>query len=83
MIEVSDVVKRYQGFELNCSLKIDSGMISGLIGANGAGKSTLFRCILGLVYPDSGKISIFNKDIKEDTATKEEIERLESRMKRS
>ena len=65
MIEVSDVVKRYQGFELNCSLKIDSGMISGLIGANGAGKSTLFRCILGLVYPDSGKISIFNKDIKE------------------
>ena len=65
MIEVSDVVKKYTGFELNCSIKVDNGTISGLIGANGAGKSTLFRSILGLVYPDSGEIRIFNKDIKD------------------
>ena len=65
MIEVSDIVKRYKDFELNCSLKVDNGTISGLIGANGAGKSTLFRSILGLVYPDGGEIRIFNKNIKD------------------
>ena len=65
MIEVSDIVKRYKDFELNCSLKVDNGTISGLIGANGAGKSTLFRSILGLVYPDGGDIRIFNKNIKD------------------
>ncbi|MBR3250517.1 MAG: ABC transporter ATP-binding protein [Erysipelotrichaceae bacterium] len=65
MIEVSGVVKRYKGFELDCSIKVDNGMISGLIGANGAGKSTLFRSILGLVYPDSGEIRIFNKNVQD------------------
>ena len=65
MIEVSGVVKRYAGFELDCNIRVDNGMISGLIGANGAGKSTLFRSILGLVYPDSGEIRIFNKNVKD------------------
>lgn len=65
MIEVSGVVKRYKGFELDCSIKVDNGMISGLIGANGAGKSTLFRSILGLVYPDSGEIRILNKNVQD------------------
>ena len=65
MIEVSNVIKRYPGFTLDCSMKLENGMISGLIGANGAGKSTLFRCILGLAYPESGEIRIFGKDIKD------------------
>ena len=32
----------------------------GVVGVNGAGKSTLFNLILGLTYPDSGKIMIKN-----------------------
>ena len=35
----------------------------GVVGVNGAGKSTLFNLILGLTYPDSGKITIKNKDL--------------------
>ena len=35
----------------------------GVVGVNGAGKSTLFNLILGLVTPDSGKITIKNKDL--------------------
>ena len=35
----------------------------GVVGVNGAGKSTLFNLILGLTYPDSGKIMIKNKDL--------------------
>ncbi len=33
----------------------------GLIGPNAGGKSTLLKLILGLLAPDQGKISIFNK----------------------
>lgn len=35
----------------------------GVVGVNGAGKSTLFNLILGLALPDSGKITIKNKDL--------------------
>ncbi len=35
----------------------------GVVGVNGAGKSTLFNLILELVTPDSGKITIKNKDL--------------------
>jgi len=64
MIKVSNVKKEYPGFLLDANLEVRDGNISGLIGQNGAGKSTLFKCILGLVYPDSGDIQVLGKDIK-------------------
>ena len=46
----------------------------GLIGKNGAGKSTVMKSILNLVFPDSGKIELFGKDIKEhESACKQEL----------
>lgn len=39
------------------SLTLESGRITTLIGPNGAGKSTLAKLILGLVRPDSGRIT--------------------------
>ncbi|MBN1793261.1 metal ABC transporter ATP-binding protein [Candidatus Woesearchaeota archaeon] len=35
----------------------------GLIGPNGSGKSTLVKLLMGLNKPDSGRISLFGKDI--------------------
>jgi len=38
------------------SLNVEQGEIYGLLGANGAGKTTTMRMVLGLIYPDEGKI---------------------------
>lgn len=34
-----------------------------ILGANGAGKTTLLRCLLGLIQPNSGQISLEGKNI--------------------
>ncbi len=39
-------------------LEVGPGEIVGLLGANGAGKTTLIRCLLGLILPDSGRVSV-------------------------
>lgn len=38
------------------SLQVEEGEIYGLLGANGAGKTTTMRMVLGLIYPDGGRI---------------------------
>jgi ABC-2 type transport system ATP-binding protein len=41
------------------SLTVNQGEIFGYLGPNGAGKTTTIKCILGLIYPDQGKIELF------------------------
>ena len=50
------------------SLKVPKGETYGLLGPNGAGKSTTFHAVLGLLRPDSGKITLLGKDSQEITA---------------
>lgn len=61
MLKLDKVKKQYEGFELNCSMEVPTGCVTGLIGKNGAGKSTTFKMILGLIYPDSGTVEVFGK----------------------
>ena len=56
LIELKNVCKNYKDFEMNCSMEIKRGMITGLIGRNGAGKTTVFKALLGLIKTDSGSI---------------------------
>ncbi len=63
MLKLDKVKKQYEGFELNCSMEVPAGCVTGLIGKNGAGKSTTFKMILGLLYPDSGTIEMFGKPV--------------------
>lgn len=37
------------------------GQVCGLIGVNGSGKSTLFKCLMGLVAPQQGSVSLFGR----------------------
>lgn len=48
------------------SFTVHQGDIYGFLGRNGAGKSTTIRAMLTLIKPDSGDISIFNKDLKKN-----------------
>lgn len=63
MLEIKDLKKSYGSFQLHCSLAVEEGCITGLIGSNGAGKSTTFKSILGLIRKDSGTVTLFGKDV--------------------
>ena len=74
MLKLEHVKKKYGNFQLDCSMEVRNGFVTGLIGANGAGKSTTFKSVLDLISIDSGKITIFDKDYRSiTTADKEDI----------
>ncbi len=68
MLKITNLKKEYKNFSLDCTMNIAPGCVTGLIGQNGAGKSTTIKAILGLIYPDSGSITILGKDVKNVTA---------------
>ncbi len=59
------LVKIYKGRKVvnSVNLNVESGKVFGLLGPNGAGKTTIFYMAVGMVKPDSGKISIDDEDI--------------------
>lgn len=50
------------------SFEAQLGEFISVLGPNGVGKSTLFRCMLGLLNPTGGRVSIDGKDIQTMTA---------------
>ena len=62
MIQAVDIQKKYEGFQLNCSMELEEGCITGVVGQNGAGKTTLFKAILGLIALDGGEVKVFGKN---------------------
>ena len=59
-LHIDGLAKRYLGgggVEA-ISMTVQRGSVTGFIGVNGAGKSTTLRCILGLLRPDAGAITI-------------------------
>lgn len=72
LLKLENVKKQYGAFSLDCSLQLESGQVTGLIGQNGAGKSTTFKAILDLIQIDGGRIEIFDKDKNEITELEKE-----------
>ncbi|RCW48914.1 ABC transporter ATP-binding protein [Paenibacillus prosopidis] len=62
-LKVENVFKQYGDKTAvnGISLEVGEGEIYGLLGANGAGKTTTMRMVLGLIYPDEGKILYHGK----------------------
>lgn len=74
VIQLEQAKKKYGNFELDCSMKLEPGRITGLIGRNGAGKSTAFKLIMGLIFTDSGSVTVDGKNVLElDRKTKEQF----------
>ncbi len=46
-------------------IEVRPGEIFGLLGPNGSGKSTTIKLILGLLFPTSGRVLVFDKDASE------------------
>ncbi len=63
-IQFSGLRKSYGGTEVlhGIDLEIDQGEIFGFLGPNGAGKTTTIRCLLDLIHPNGGKITIMGLD---------------------
>ncbi len=65
-IELRGVSKRFGPVLANddVSLKVEQGVIHGIIGENGAGKSTLMSILYGFYEADRGEILIRDKPLK-------------------
>ena len=61
MLEVASLSKQFGGVTAvdACSLSLEPGSITGLIGPNGSGKTTVFNLITGFLPKDSGDV-LFN-----------------------
>ena len=71
VIEIENLSKKFVlglGFKKvtaleKVNLSIEKGEIFGYIGPNGAGKTTTLKILMGLIFPTSGKATIFGTDI--------------------
>ena len=64
MLYIDRLKKNYPGFELEATLEVLPGRITGLIGENGSGKTTLFKAVLGLIRPEGGTAAVFGKPVE-------------------
>lgn len=64
-LTAEDLRKSYSGRLVvgGVSVNVNHGEVVGLLGPNGAGKTTSFYMIVGLIRPDSGKVSIDDQEI--------------------
>lgn len=72
MLKLEHVKKNYKDFQLDCSLEVKKGCVTGLIGKNGAGKTTAFKAILGLIRIDGGEIILFGNKVEQMQAKDKE-----------
>ena len=64
-LKASNLTKSYDGKAVvnDISFEVKPGEIVGLLGPNGAGKTTSFDMVVGLVKPEKGQISLFEKNL--------------------
>lgn len=66
LISINNCSFRYNSKRLildNINAELTAGQMVSLLGPNGAGKSTLLKCIMGLLRPFSGTITVDNRNV--------------------
>lgn len=69
---VNKLFKETQALQ-DISVAFEQNKIHGIVGRNGSGKTVLFKCICGLMYPDSGVITVRGKRVGKDVDIPKEI----------
>jgi neutral amino acid transport system ATP-binding protein len=72
ILEASNISKSFGGIVAlnNCSIAVEQGTITGLIGPNGSGKTTLFNVITGYERVNMGVVRLQGKPIVKATPDK-------------
>jgi len=67
LLEATNISKRFGGIVAldSISLSVQGAEAVGLVGPNGAGKTTLFNCLLGMLKPDSGRVTFDGRDLSD------------------
>jgi ABC-type branched-subunit amino acid transport system ATPase component len=65
ILTVDGLAKRFGGVRAvdDCSLAVEQGTITGLIGPNGSGKTTVFNIITGYLRADAGAVRFAGRDV--------------------
>ncbi len=61
-----------------CHLRLEQGLLHGLVGPGGSGKTTLLKTLATLVFPDSGTVRLFGVPV--NPADREGLRALRSRI---
>lgn len=64
VIEVTGLAKSYGAREVlhGIDFAVPRGRVFGVIGPNGAGKTTVMRCLLDIIRPSSGSVSVLGTE---------------------
>ncbi|GAC1603368.1 MAG: LPS export ABC transporter ATP-binding protein [Myxococcales bacterium] len=64
-LHARNLCKSYRGRRVvdQVSFDVRPGEVVGLLGPNGAGKTTSFHCVVGLVAPDEGEVTLGGRDL--------------------
>jgi ABC-2 type transport system ATP-binding protein len=54
------LIKQYHVLK-DINLSVEKGEVYGFLGPNGAGKTTTIKCILSLIFPDAGEITLLGQ----------------------
>ncbi|PLY02449.1 MAG: ABC transporter [Desulfuromonas sp.] len=72
MLKIENLTAHYGAAQalFGVDLDVGKGETVALVGANGAGKSTLLKCLMGLVKPSGGRITLNENDVTNSSPAK-------------
>lgn len=70
MIDARGIAKRFGRTPVlhDVSCTVPEGSVTAVIGPNGAGKTTFNKCVLGLVRPDAGTLTVAGRPVGPDAS---------------
>ncbi|GAB4237574.1 MAG: hypothetical protein Kow00109_11580 [Acidobacteriota bacterium] len=67
---IRELCKQYPRFTLTVEdLEVPAGNVTAILWENGAGKTTLFRCLMGHVHRQSGRVELDGRELSPETVS--------------